>query len=216
MEFDWRPDSGAIVFSASIDFHKQADRFDTKDLYLVESDAKPPAPTLLVDAQTNDRNPVFSPDGRYLAWHAVWCCWGDADAEGRGTPQAQLPAGYPDEVRPAPELPRQPDPRARHADRRDHRADGGVGPAARRARLVGGRPRAVLLRARRGAQQAVPDRARRRAEGGAPTRLADMPGSWGRPVVAGTTVLAAHQRTTRPPELFAIDTRQPRRQRRAP
>jgi dipeptidyl aminopeptidase/acylaminoacyl peptidase len=45
-------------------------------------------------------------------------------------------------------------------------------------------------------------------KGGRPAVLADSPGSWGRPVVAGPLVLAARQRTTRPPELFAIDTRQ--------
>jgi dipeptidyl aminopeptidase/acylaminoacyl peptidase len=211
MEFDWRPDSGAIVFSASIDFHKQADRFDTKDLYLVEigSGGNPSAPTLLVDAQTNDRHPVFSPDGRYLAWHAVWCCWGDADAEGDGNPQAQLPAGYPKKF----------DPLQSYRDNRILVRDMQTGEITVLMSSWDRPPEAPAWSADgRELFFAAPDEGHIRLfrislahalRGGAPEELAGMPGSWGRPIVAGHHVLAAQQRTTRPPELFAIDLQRP-------
>ena len=104
MEYDWRPGANAIVFSASVDFHQQADRFDTKDLYLLDLSGSAPRVDLLVDAQTNDRQPVFSPDGRYLAWHAVWCCWGDL--------------GTDDDQAPAQDYPRSFDPRDSYRDNR--------------------------------------------------------------------------------------------------
>jgi dipeptidyl aminopeptidase/acylaminoacyl peptidase len=211
MEFDWRPDGAAIVFSASIDFHRQADRFDTKDLYLVElgSGSGPASPTLLVGAQTNDRNPVFSPDGRYLAWHAVWCCWGDADAEGNGSPQAQLPAGYPMKF----------DRLQSYRDNRILVRDMKTGEVTVLMRSWDRPPEAPSWSADgRELFFAAPDEGHNRLfrialtdalAGRAPSVLADMPGSWGRPIAAGETILAAHQRTTRPPELFAIDSRQP-------
>ena len=43
--------------------------------------------------------------------------------------------------------------------------------------------------------------------GGKPAVLAGPPGAWGSPIVGGTRILAARQRTSRPPELYAIDTR---------
>ncbi|MBA3884700.1 MAG: S9 family peptidase [Acidobacteria bacterium] len=209
MEFDWRPDGGAIVFSGSIDFHKQADRFDTKDIYLVElgSGRGPSAPGLLVDAQTNDRHPVFSPDGRYLAWHAVWCCWGETDAGGvDGVPQAQLPAGYPMKF----------DQRQSYRDNRILVRDMQTGVVTVLMQGWDRPPEAPSWSADgRELFFAAPDEGHNRLfrialadalKGSAPAVLADMPGSWGRPLVAGTTVLAAHQRTTRPPELFAIET----------
>jgi len=204
MEFTWRPDSSAIVFSASVDFHLQADRFDTKDLYLIELGSAPSAPTLLVDAQTNDRNPVFSPDGRYLAWHAVWCCWGDL-RENDGTVGAagQYPVKF--------------DRLQSYRDNRILVRDMQTGVVTV---LMQGwdRPPEAPSWSSDGRELvfAAPDNGHNRLfritlaealKGGAPSVLADMPGSWGSPIVAGTTVLAAHQRTTRPSELFAIDTR---------
>jgi dipeptidyl aminopeptidase/acylaminoacyl peptidase len=203
MEYDWRPGSQAIVFSASIDFHTQADRFDTKDLYVVESGpAGSVEPTLLVDAQTNDRNPVFSPDGRYLAWHAVWCCWGDFE-----TDQDQASAGYPKRF----------DPNASYRDNRILVRDMQTGVVTV---LMAGwdRPPEAPAWSADGRELyfAAPDDGHNRLfrislqdglKGGRPAVLAGPPGAWGGPVVAGHRVLAARQRATRPPELYAIDVR---------
>jgi dipeptidyl aminopeptidase/acylaminoacyl peptidase len=243
MEFDWRPDSGAIVFSASIDFHKQADRFDTKDLYLVEVGSGRAQPTLLVDAQTNDRNPVFSPDGRYLAWHAVWCCWGDLGGEGgnresgefhhRGTEATEVFLVEKNLMSPLPPVLRGEKLLVTAGDARQYPTKFDLLQSYRDNRILvrdmqsgeitvlmasWDRPPGAPAWSADGRELffSAPDEGHNRLfrialadalKGGAPTVLADMPGSWGRPIVAGTTVLAAHQRTTRPPELFAIDTR---------
>jgi dipeptidyl aminopeptidase/acylaminoacyl peptidase len=241
MEFDWRPDAGAIVFSASIDFHKQADRFDTKDLYLVEVGSGRAQPTLLVDAQTNDRHPVFSPDGRYLAWHAVWCCWGDLGDSGgnresgefhhRGTEQTEnrkylspLPPFLRGEklfvtAGDAGQYPLKFDQLQSYRDNRILVRDMQTGEITVLMSSWDRPPEAPAWSADgRELFFAAPDEGHNRLfrialadalKGSAPSVLADMPGSWGRPVVAGTTVVASHQRTTRPPELFAIDARQP-------
>lgn len=208
-EFDWRPDSRAIVFSASVDFHKQADRFDTKDLYLVEVAARGPStPTLLVGAQTNDRDPVFSPDGRYLAWHAVWCCWGSLDTGDGEMSAAARQSGYPQRF----------DRLQSYRDNRILVRDMRTGEVTV---LMQGwdRPPDAPVWSHDGRELyfSAPDQGHSRVfrialadalKGGGPAVLADSPGSWGRPVVAGPLVLAARQRTTRPPELFAIATQQ--------
>ena len=203
MEYDWRPGANAIVFSASVDFHRQADRFDTKDLYLLDLSGAAPRATRLVDAQTNDRNPAFSPDGRYLAWHAVWCCWGDLDAD-----RLQEPArGYPQRF----------DPDASYRDNRILVRDMQTGVMTV---LMQGwdRPPGTPEWSSDGRELffSAPDEGHNRLfrialqdalKGGAPTVLAGPPGAWGGPVTAGARVLAARQTTTRPPELFAIDLR---------
>ena len=202
MEYDWRPDSRAIVFSASVDFHQQADRFDTKDLYLVGTDGAPQAPTLLVDAQTNDRNPTFSPDGRDLAWHAVWCCWGDfSDDES----QDRYPAKF--------------DANASYRDNRILVRDMQTGTVTVLMQGWDRPPDAPAWSADgRELYFGAPDDGHNRLfrislqdglKGGKPSVLAGPPGAWGSPVTAGNRVLAARQRSTRPPELYAIDTAGP-------
>lgn len=198
MEYDWRPDSKAIVFSASIDFHRQADRFDTKDLYLVGTEGAP-SPTLLVDAQTNDRNPTFSPDGRYLAWHAVWCCWGELGGE---EAQDRYPAKF--------------DPSASYRDNRILVRDMQTGTVTVLMQAWDRPPDAPAWSADgRELYFSAPDDGHNRLfrialqdglKGGKPSVLAGPPGAWGSPVIAGSRVLSARQRSTRPPELYAIET----------
>jgi dipeptidyl aminopeptidase/acylaminoacyl peptidase len=206
MEYDWRPDSRAVVFSASIDFHQQADRFDTKDLYLVEIGSSQAAePQLLVDLQTNDRNPTFSPDGRYLAWHAVWCCWGELDADDAGRIDGAAVRDYP-----------------RSFDRlqsyRDNRIIVRDMQTGRTTVLMEtwDRPPSAPVWSADGQELyfTAPDEGHLRLfrigladalNGGHPRVLAGPPGAWGGPVVAGRSIVAAMQRTTMPPELFVLD-----------
>ena len=200
MEYDWRPDGKAIVFSASVDFDKQADRFDTKDLYLLASEGASQGPTLLVDAQTNDRDPTFSPDGRYLAWHAVWCCWGELGSE---EAQDRYPAKF--------------DPNASYRDNRILVRDMHTGTVTVLMQGWDRPPDAPAWSADgRELYFSAPDEGHNRLfrislqdglNGGKPSVLAGPPGAWGSPITAGSRVLSARQRSTRPPELYAIDTR---------
>jgi dipeptidyl aminopeptidase/acylaminoacyl peptidase len=209
MEFDWHPEGKAIVFSASVDFHQQADRFDTKDLYSIELGTVHAEPALLVDYQTNDRNPAFSPDGRYLAWQAVWCCWGEMDTEGAetGVDGAGLP--------PSRDYPRSFSPLDSYRDNRiivldmrtreskvlmeewDRPAGEPVWSKDGRELFFAAPDDGHLKLFRIGLQDAL--------AGGHPRMMAGPPGAWGTPVVAGGKVLAPMQRTTMPSELFAID-----------
>jgi dipeptidyl aminopeptidase/acylaminoacyl peptidase len=204
MEYAWRPGRNAIVFSASVDFHKQADRFDTKDLYLLDLGGAAPTVDLLVNAQTNDRNPVFSPDGRYLAWHAVWCCWGDVNT---GEPvQGQDPVyDYPQSF----------NARASYRDNGillrdmqtgvmtvlmtawDRPPDAPVWSADGRELLFGAPDDGHNRLFRISLAEAL--------KGGRPSVLAGPPGAWGSPIPLARGVLATRQSTTRPPELFMID-----------
>jgi dipeptidyl aminopeptidase/acylaminoacyl peptidase len=206
MEYDWHPDGAAIVFSASIDFHEQSDRFDTKDLYMVKLQGSVPSePTLLVDHQTNDRNPTFSPDGRYLAWHSVWCCWGGLDTED--------PAGVEESA--PPQYPKSFDRLQSYRDNRIVVRDMNTGQTTV---LMQGwdRPPNAPAWSRDGRELyfSAPDEGHLRLfrvgieealAGGRPGVLAGPPGSWGRPIVAGKRVVAAMQRTTMAPELFVIE-----------
>jgi dipeptidyl aminopeptidase/acylaminoacyl peptidase len=204
MEYAWRPGRNAIVFSASVDFHKQADRFDTKDLYVLDLGGASPTVDLLVNAQTNDRNPVFSPDGRYLAWHAVWCCWGDVNTGEAVQGQDQV-YDYPQSF----------NARASYRDNRILLRDMQTGVMTVLMKGWDRPPDAPVWSADgRELLFSAPDDGHNRLfripltealQGGQPSVLAGPPGAWGSPIAFSRGVLATRQSTTRPPELFAID-----------
>jgi dipeptidyl aminopeptidase/acylaminoacyl peptidase len=209
MEFDWHPQGTGIVFSASTDFDVQADRFDTKNLYHVPLDGSGSsagaAPTILVEHYTNDRNPAFSPDGRYLAWASVWCCWGSLGLDGPAEPGVAPPGRAPLRADTMPSY------RLNRIMIRDMRTGeltvtmtGWDRPPNRPVWSHDGRElffsaedagRVHLFRV--GLEEAL--------RGGTPRRVTEESGTWSNPVVVGSTLFASLQRTTSPPELFRID-----------
>lgn len=213
MEYDWHPDGTQLVFSASLDFDRQADRFDTKDLFLVPvrrteggGVRRAAEPTLLVDRYTNDRFPQFSPDGRYLAWLARWCCWGSLPAEDRvdGGLLAAPPPLRTDS------LPSYQDNRILVRDQETGQVTVLMDAWDRPPNAPAWSPDGEEL------IFSAPDAGHNRLfritladafAGQPPTVLATQPGSWGQPRVGGSRVFATRESTTAPPELFALDLR---------
>lgn len=219
MEYDWHPRGEGLVFSASLDFDRQADRFDTRDLYYVrvEPDGdglrRTGPPERLVGRHTNDRFPAFSPDGRYLAWNAIWCCWGELATDFVGeirNPKSEILNGewaIPDTLgsyrdnrillldletrRTVVAMPGWDRPPDAPVWSRDGRALYFTAPDSGHVRLF-----------RLGLDDALAGRG--------PEVLAGPPGAWGEPRTGGDYVFAARQRTTMPPELFVLDPREAR------
>ena len=254
MEYEWHPEGRAIVFSASEDFHLQADRFDTKDLYLLpvtrsgahdgasgraapdllsastsgDQPAPDPEPVLLVDHYTNDRNPIFSPDGRYLAWASIWCCWGSlgVEGEGRGVGGLVGEGGDPFAIHgsapdvgmvPLPALPG--DTMPSYKLNRIMVRDMETGELHVLMEAWDRPPGAPVWSSSGdelffGAEDEGHDpiyriRLADALRGDDPVRLVGPPGAWGSPTVAGGRVFAARQSSTRPPELYLLDPARP-------
>lgn len=215
LDYDWHPDGTGLVFSASVDFDRQADRFDTKDLYYLRVQPaddgglqRSAVPELLVDRPTNDRYPTFSPDGRYLAWTSIWCCWGSLATEPAeaSTADRSMP---PDDPR--------PDSLSSYRDNRLLLLDMETGEITVTMARWDRPPDAPAWSSDgRSLFFTAPDAGHVRLfrialddalAGAAPEVLAGPPGVWGDPHVGGAYVYAARQRATMPPELFVLDTR---------
>lgn len=201
MEYDWAPDGSGLVFSASLDWNIQADRFDTKDLFwlpLVEG--KPAAAELLVNRHTNDRNPVFSPDGRYLAWVGIWCCWGSLDdpVDGAAGDGGKVDINS---------LPSYQDNRLMVRDMQT----GQVTVLMEKWDRPPNPPvwsedgKSLIFSANDlGHRQVYSIGIKEALAGENPQVLTGPPGTWGSPKAAAGRVFAPRQRSTYPPELFVV------------
>lgn len=215
MEYDWHPVGDALVFAASEDFDEQADRFDTKSIYLLplNSVGSPMQPELLVDRHTNDRNPVFSPDGRYLAWRSIWCCWGSAGAGDMDDPlsgHASSPDAGPASL-PLLQGDTMPSYRLNRIGVRDMETgqvtilmEGWDRPAGAPAWSRSGEE-LFFTAEDSGYDPIYRIRLADALAGDDPVRLVGPPGAWGVPSPAGSGVFASRQSSTRPPELYLIE-----------
>jgi dipeptidyl aminopeptidase/acylaminoacyl peptidase len=213
MEFDWHPQGAGIVFSASTDFDVQADRFDTKNLYHVplggSGSSVASGPTILVEHYTNDRNPAFSPDGRYLAWASVWCCWGSLSVDDRAEIGVVPVVGA---LSRADTMPSYQLNRIMIRDMQTGRLTVTMPDWDRPPnRPVWSRDGQELFFSAEDAGQVRLFRIRleEALRGGIPTQVTDEPGTWSDPVVVGSTLFASLQRSTFPPELFRMDIASP-------